>query len=171
MSAPISLRMLLPQDNILLLPENPNKKRTFEKATIALENISGGKLSHNELFRQFMERERQGSTSIGFFGAIPHVHVKEIKKPLCVLVRLKNPIQYDADNAPTSAVHTLFFVVAPEDNAKLHLKLLAMFSHLLADETFMTQITGCGDAKAVHREIVEWERKNHARLDEIWAAE
>ena len=173
-NAALSLKALLPRDNILLLAEDQNKKRTFEQAAQLLETAGGRmkppvQLQRNDLFRQFMQRERMGSTSIGFFGAIPHVHMKDIKEPLCVLARLKNPIQYDADNAPTSAVHTLFFVVAPEENSALHLKLLAVFSHILADEAFMDELAKCTNPQAIHQEIIAWERENRATLDDIWA--
>lgn len=166
MPAPIDLPQLLPAAHILLLPENPNKKRTFEQAALLMENISG--LSRNELFRQFMERERQGSTSIGFHGAIPHIHMP-VEKPLCVLARLRQPIQYDADNAPTSTVHTLFFLITPEGTEKTHLRLLALFSRLLADEAFMARMGKCADSAAIHQTITDWSSSNRSTLDDIWA--
>lgn len=172
-SCPISLHSLLPAEHILLLAGDENKKRTFEQAALLLENLSGGELKQNELFRQFMQRERLGSTSIGYYGAIPHIHVEDLKKKkeMCVLVRLKKPIQYDADNAPTSAVHTLFFVVAPAEKPKHHLKLLATFSHILADEQLMQHLTQCKTPEAVYKRLTAWERENLAALNDIWAQE
>lgn len=168
MSYAPALRDLLPPAHILLQASCQNKKRAFEQATTALENLSG--LARNELFRQFMHRERQGSTSIGYYGAIPHLRM-EIEKPLCLLVRLKKPIQYDADHAPTSQVHTLFFLVAPEGDSALHLNLLSVFSHLLADEGFMEALTGCGDAEAAHGALIDWETRNRTLLDEIFSSQ
>ena len=164
----IRLRELLPAAHIKLLAENHNKKRTFEQAATLLEELHGS-LSRNDLFRQFMERERQGSTSIGFYGAIPHIHSDKIKKPLCLLLHLKKPMQYDADNAPTSAVHTLFFLIVPENAGKLHLQLLAILSHILADEVFMTQLANCTSEEKIHQEITAWEKKNNNTLNELLA--
>ena len=168
MSIPIDLRTLLPPAHILLITEHLNKKRVFEQAALLMENI--GPHARNDLFREFMQRERQGSTSIGFYGAIPHVRL-DIGKPLCVLARLKKPIQYDADNAPTSLVHTLFFLLAPASNTALHLNLLALFSHLLADEPFMKALDDCSDADAISREIGRWQDSHQDTLNELFCSD
>ncbi|MCH9705142.1 MAG: PTS sugar transporter subunit IIA [Proteobacteria bacterium] len=168
MSTSICLRTLLPAEHILLLPTCQSKKRAFEQATLLLENVSG--MPRDELFSLFMQREQKNSTSIGFFGAIPHLHMN-VKEPLCVLTRLQQPIQYDADNAPTSLVHTLFFLIVPEKASKMHLKLLSIFSHILADENCMAQIADCVDAAAIHKVIADWEVAQHSVLEAIWTVE
>lgn len=163
------LAALLPARQILWHVDCQSKKRVFEKVGILLENIGG--LPRDELFSRLIARERLGSTAIGNGGAVPHVRVKELQKPLCALVRLCEPIQYDARRDEGGAVHTLFFLIAPEKANAAHLSLLAVFSEMLLDEDFMRLLAGCADADDAHRSIADWEAARAESLNEIFSAD
>lgn len=104
-----------------------------------------------------MERERLGSTGIGDGVAIPHGKMKRLKTILCVAARSKEGVDFDAvDRQP---VHIFFLVLAPEDSASLHLKVLSRISKVLRDQSFRKQILKLANAHEIYTNIIEADDK------------
>lgn len=165
----LRLADMLPPGHILWRINCQSKKRVFEQVSILLENISG--LSRDEIFSRLIARERLGSTAIGEGGAVPHVRVGDLQKPLCALARLAEPIQYNTQQDEGGGVHTLFFLIAPEKANAAHLSLLAVFSQMLMDADFMRELGECATAEEAHCRIGDWETARAASLDDILSAE
>src|SRR5262245_57289076 len=65
-------------------------------------------LSVDMVVSEIAKRDELGSTGIGRGVAIPHARLREIKKPLGLLARLKSPIEFDAvDGQPVDLVFLL----------------------------------------------------------------
>ena len=81
-----------------------------------------------------LEREKLGSTGIGNGVAIPHGKLEELESIVLVAGRSLQGVDFDAlDREPC----TIFFLVlAPENVAGTHLRLLAHISRLLKDPDF-----------------------------------
>ncbi len=81
-----------------------------------------------------LEREKLGSTGIGNGVAIPHGKLEELESIVLVVGRSLQGVDFDAlDREPC----TIFFLVlAPENVAGTHLRLLAHISRLLKDPDF-----------------------------------
>ena len=47
-------------------------------------------------FRALLMREELGSTGVGHGVAIPHVRLEQVKNPFGIMVRLKDPIDFNA---------------------------------------------------------------------------
>ena len=61
--------------------------------------------SASDIFERFLARERLGSTGIGEGIAIPHCRLSQCQKPLGVLLKLDEAIDYDAiDHRPRLSV-------------------------------------------------------------------
>ena len=104
-----------------------------------------------------MERERLGSTGIGDGVAIPHGKMKKLNTILCVAGRSKEGVNFDAvDRQP---VHIFFLVLAPEDSASLHLKVLSRISKVLRDQSFRKKILKLADAHDIYTNIIEADDK------------
>jgi PTS system nitrogen regulatory IIA component len=104
-----------------------------------------------------MERERLGSTGIGDGVAIPHGKMKKLNTILCAAARSKEGVNFDAvDRQP---VHIFFLVLAPEDSASLHLKVLSRISKVLRDQSFRKQILKLANAHEIYTNIVEADDK------------
>jgi PTS system nitrogen regulatory IIA component len=80
------------------------------------------------------EREKLGTTGIGDGVAIPHGKVEDLDRIILVVGRSVTGVDFDAlDFKPC----TIFFLVlAPEQAAGMHLRILAHISRLLKDEEF-----------------------------------
>ena len=54
------------------------------------------KVDADVLFRALVMREELGSTGVGHGVAIPHVRLEPVKNPFGIMVRLKEPIDFNA---------------------------------------------------------------------------
>jgi nitrogen PTS system EIIA component len=104
-----------------------------------------------------MEREKLGSTGIGDGVAIPHGKMKKLNAILCVAAQSKKGVDFDAvDRQP---VHIFFLVLAPEDSASLHLKVLSRISKVLRDQSFRKKILKLDNAHDIYTNIIEADDK------------
>ena len=101
--------------------EGVSKKRLLE---ISAELIAGKvkKVDPDEIYEALIAREQLGSTGLGNGIAIPHCRVPHCEETIGCLIKLANPIDFDAiDHKP---VDLLFFLLVPENTVKGHLEVL-----------------------------------------------
>src|SRR5699024_9924119 len=99
-----------------------SKKSLLEKVARLLA-AAPGSASTRDIFDSLCQRERLGSTGLGHGVAIPHGRVDNQNDVSGAMVRLKNPIDFDA---PDHEKVDLFFALAvPEQCTDTHLRLLA----------------------------------------------
>ncbi len=71
--------------------------------------------------------------------------------------RSKEGVDFDAvDRQP---VHIFFLVLAPEDSASMHLKVLSRISKILRDQSFRKKILKLADAHEIYANIIETDDK------------
>ena len=57
------------------------------------------------VFSALLKREELGSTGVGNGVAIPHVRLEQVRNPFGIMVRLKDPINFDStDGQPVDLV-------------------------------------------------------------------
>ncbi len=104
-----------------------------------------------------LDRGKFGSTGIGDGVAIPHGKLKGMENILCAFGRSKEGLDFDAvDGKP---VHIFFLLLAPEDSASLHLKMLSRISKVLRDPSFRKNLVELDDA-ALYAKVIEEDRKH-----------
>src|ERR1700733_13968991 len=92
---------LLPLNHVLLGLEVGSKKRLFEQIGLLFENTR--QIPRSRVFDSFFDREKLGSTGLGYGVAIPHGRIKTLKEPVCAFVRTAAPIAFESpDGAPVS---------------------------------------------------------------------
>ncbi|HDQ40268.1 MAG TPA: PTS sugar transporter subunit IIA [Desulfonatronum sp.] len=97
-------------------------------------------------FQVLREREDLGSTGIGEGVAIPHGKLQDLKQIVLVVGRSTGGVGYDAlDHKPC---HIFFMVLAPEQVAGMHLRILANITRLLKDEHFRSGFLMAQDREA-----------------------
>jgi len=101
----------------------------------------------DQAVRVLLEREGLGTTGIGDGIAIPHGKMESIDKISVVVGRSTKGIEFEAlDFKPC---HIFFLVMAPEQVAGMHLRLLAHISRLLKDENFRQTFLSAEDDEAL----------------------
>lgn len=105
-----------------------SKKRVLEQiANLVARDLPG--LDAPDIFESLVAREKLGSTGFGNGIAIPHCRLAGCSVPVCALLRLDAPVDFDAlDGAP---VDLLFVLLVPDAATEEHLELLRQIAGLL----------------------------------------
>ncbi len=146
------LSRLLAPTNVVLDLSVTSKKRLFEQIGLLFENNHG--IERSKVFDSLFARERLGSTGLGEGVAIPHGRIKGMKEPLAAVVRLAEPIPFDApDGKP---VGLLVFLLVPEAATEEHLELLSELAELLSDPSIRDALATSTDPVQMHRALTTW---------------
>ena len=147
------LAAILPASNVLLDVDASSKKRAFEHAGVLFENQHA--IARSTVTDNLFARERLGSTGLGHGVAIPHGRIKGLKNPLAAVVRVKQPIPFDApDDEP---VGLLIFLLVPEAATQKHLEILSEIAELLSDAPLRERIKSAEQADLLHSLISQWQ--------------
>jgi PTS system nitrogen regulatory IIA component len=119
-------------------------------ARLAAEQMGKDALA---VFDVLWERERLGTTGVGYGIAIPHGRVEGLDKVQGFFIRLAEPIAFEAiDDRP---VDLIFVLLAPADAGADHLHALAVVSRLLRDQKLCEQLRKAKDESAIYRLLTE----------------
>jgi nitrogen PTS system EIIA component len=130
-----------------------SKKRLFEQVGLLFENHHG--IARSQVFDSLFARERLGSTALGQGVAIPHGRIKGLKEALGALVRLAQPIAFDApDGQPVSLV---FVLLVPEQATEKHLQILSELAQMFSDKALREAMNQASDAAALHELVIAWQ--------------
>jgi nitrogen PTS system EIIA component len=143
---------LLPPNHVLLDLDVSSKKRLFEQIGLLFENSR--QIPRLRVFDSLFDREKLGSTGLGFGVAIPHGRTKTLKDPVCAFVRTATPIAFESpDGQP---VNLVFAMLVPEHANETHLELLSELAQMFSDAALREALTATTDIQAAHRLITEW---------------
>jgi PTS system nitrogen regulatory IIA component len=144
---------LLSVENTLTDIDVGSKKRIFEQAGLLFENNKN--IARSQVFDSLFAREKLGSTGLGRGIAIPHGRIKGLKNAVGAMIRVREPVPFDApDGLPVSLI---FVLLVPERATDMHLRILSELAQMFSDKQFRDQLLGAASAAELHRLIVEWE--------------
>jgi nitrogen PTS system EIIA component len=139
--------------NADLSAKNKNEALTEMVNTI----IRGGiKLDKSGIVEILKQRENLGSTGIGEGVAIPHGKAAVLNDIVIAFGRSSKGIAFDSlDGKP---VHLIFLLLAPENSAGQHLKILARISKMLKEAGFRQKLLNASSQNDLHKIIIEQEK-------------
>jgi PTS system nitrogen regulatory IIA component len=146
------LARLLPPTNVVTNLSVTSKKRLFEQAGLLFENNQA--IERGKVFDSLFARERLGSTGLGEGVAIPHGRVKGLRDATAAVVRLSEPIAFDAPDA--QPVRLLVFLLVPEQATEEHLEILSELAELLSDRSVRENLMASDDPAQMHRMLTTW---------------
>ena len=110
------------------------------------------KMSADTISAELLKREQLGSTGMGDGIAIPHARVAGVKSPFGMLVRLKEPVDFEAvDGQPVDLVFLLLGPAAPQGE---QLNVLACVARKLRDPGTLEELRGAKDGQALYRRMI-----------------
>jgi PTS system nitrogen regulatory IIA component len=136
-------------DRDLILPnlKSETKPEVLGEMLVPLEETLEG-FDRDKAKDILLEREKLGSTGIGNGVAIPHGKMEELDNILLVVGRSLRGVDFDAlDREPCTI---LFLVLAPENVAGTHLRLLAHISRLLKEPEFRESFMESRDREGLY---------------------
>lgn len=133
---------LIPADTILL------DSRVSSKSAIIAEIVDlFPSIDSDQAMAVVMEREQLGSTGIGHGIAIPHGRLPDLDAPVVALARHVEGIDFDAiDGQP---VHIVVVLLAPENEDRSHLEMLASLACTLQQASVRQAIMQADSEEAV----------------------
>ncbi len=147
------ISQLLPPTNVMIGLEASSKKRVFEQAGLLFENNQG--IARVKVFDSLFARERLGSTGLGEGIAIPHGRIKGLKEAVAALVRLSEPVAFDAPDG--KSVSLLVFLLVPEQATQQHLEILSELAEMLSDRAMRDTLLTEADPKVIHQALEAWQ--------------
>ena len=143
---------LLRPSRVALDLDVASKKRLFEQIGLIFENAQ--QISHSVVFDSLFNRERFGSTGLGYGVAIPHGRMKGLREATAVFVRTLTPIPFESpDGLP---VNLIFVVLVPDHANEQHLQILSELAQLFSDKSVRESLATCRDVDEAHRILTEW---------------
>lgn len=140
-------------DNDAIFPalKAQSKKQLLQELSSLAAEKSG--LDGRQILEALLQREKLGSTGLGYGVAIPHGKFTGLDKVIGFFGRLEKPIDYDSvDGEPVDLV---FLLLAPEGAGADHLKALARISRLLRDGNVASKLRGSDDAASLYSVLTE----------------
>jgi len=134
--------------------QSTKKKETLKELIDKLGDAKRIKESAKEkILQALLDREKLGSTGIGQGVAIPHAKTDKVDEIVCAFGTSKKGVDFDALDG--EKVFIIFLLIAPQDSAGMHLKVLAKISRLLKDKFFRQALREAGSTNEVVKIIKE----------------
>ncbi|MDX1804315.1 MAG: PTS IIA-like nitrogen regulatory protein PtsN [Alcanivorax sp.] len=131
-----------------------SKKQLLDQVA-QLAAASCDSLNEQEVFDALVAREKLGSTGIGEGIAIPHCRLGHCQQPIGLLLKLNDPIDFDAvDGRPVDLV---FVLLVPQDNPEEHLRTLSHLASLFNEDSYRQELRKSQDDSALYQTAVESE--------------
>jgi len=152
---------LLAPDRVLISRECKSTKRALERLAGMLESgLPRPDLSRPEdptppssaqILSELVAREQLGSTALGAGIAVPHARMTGVVTPVVALLRLTQPVDFDApDDQP---VDVLFGLLVPDLANATHLELLAEVARWFSNPRTLTALRAATDSEALWKAL------------------
>jgi PTS system nitrogen regulatory IIA component len=123
-----------------------SKKQAIQELAAKAAKLTGQ--NERSVFEVLLQREKLGTTAVGYGVAIPHGKLPKLEKLFGMFARLDRPVDFDAlDGQP---VDLIFLLLAPEAAGADHLKALARVARLLRDGETVRKLRDSRDAEALY---------------------
>ncbi len=129
----------LKEECIQVRAQSTNKEDILrEIAKLAKKSSALDMISEDELLDALMEREKIGSTGFENGIAIPHCRLNKVKEFTVGLLLVPDGVDFEAyDGKPSNII---FFIIAPDSERDLHIRLLSTISRTLIDVAVRKEI-------------------------------
>jgi PTS system nitrogen regulatory IIA component len=147
---------LLAPDRTDVLDNIASKKRLLEHVSELLGS-SSPQVSRQSIFDALVNREKLGSTGLGNGVAIPHGRLPGLAGPVCALVRLVTPVDFDA--ADGQPVDLAFALLVPEESTEEHLQVLSTIAEIFSNKAICGLLRACDNGECLLNQLYQWERQ------------
>lgn len=127
------------------------KKQALEFISSAVSDADR-RLKENDILTALLNRERLGSTAIGYGVAIPHARISQLKKPMIVCLTLTKPIEFDSQDR--FMVDLIFGLLVPEQATEEHLNILSELSRNLLNPVYRDSLRQAISANELYQAAI-----------------
>ena len=121
-----------------------------------------------ELEEGFLAGNRMGATPVSHGVSLPHLRLFGLAHPVLVMVRSRAGVEVEVTDVHGGSarddIHAFFFLVSPEEDPKLHLRILAQIAERVDDEGFMEAWLAAKNEQVLKEILLRDERYLSLRL-------
>ena len=145
------LQEIIKPDGVLCNATARSKKHCLEiLSELLIRNIPD--IASDDIFECLISRERLGCTGLDKGAAFPHCRVKGIDASVAVLIKLSEPIDFDApDGEPVDIVVGM---MVPEDVTEQHREDVKLITQVLADEGLRARLREMNSSNDLYNALI-----------------
>ena len=128
-----------------------SKKQALQELAARAAALTGQ--NERSVFEVLLQREKLGTTAVGYGVAIPHGKLPKLEKLFGLFARLERPIDFEAMDA--QPVDLVFLLLAPEGAGADHLKALALVSRTMRDPAVVAKLRANSDPAKLYAILTE----------------
>jgi PTS system nitrogen regulatory IIA component len=147
----MSLQEIIKPDGVLCNATARSKKHCLEILSELLIRDYAD-MASDDIFECLIDRERLGCTSLDRGAAFPHCRVKGIDRSVAVMIKLSEPVDFDApDGEP---VDLIFGMMVPEEVDDGHRADIKLVADVLSDERLRMRLREMTSSKDLYDALI-----------------
>ncbi len=153
----MSLEEIIKPDNVLCNASARSKKHCLEILSELLVR-SYPDIPNEVIFNNLIERERLGCTSLDQGVAFPHCRVDALEETTAALIKLSDPVDFDApDDEPVDLV---FGLMVPAEVDENHQADVSMIAELLSDGAVRDRLRAANTSRELYNALLDRQPKS-----------
>ena len=146
------LEEIIKPDGVLCNATARSKKHCLEILSELLIR-SSPEISSDIVFRCLNDRERLGCTGLDRGAAFPHCRIVGLEQSVAALIKLSEPIDFDA--ADGEPVDLIFGMMVPSVIDESHHADIKMVTRVLADEGLRSRLRGMNSSSELYEALLD----------------
>jgi PTS system nitrogen regulatory IIA component len=148
----MQLEQIIKPDSVLCNATARSKKHCLEILSELLVR-SNPEIASDLIFRCLNDRERLGCTGLDQGAAFPHCRVADIEASNAALIKLSEPVDFDA--ADGEPVDLLFGMMVPTVLDDSHYADIKMVTRVMADEGLRSRLRGMNSSSDLYDALLD----------------
>lgn len=147
----MSLQQIIKSDGVLCNATARSKKHCLEiLSELLIRNLPD--IASDDIFECLISRERLGCTGLDKGAAFPHCRAEGIDESVAVLIKLSEPVDFDApDGEPVDLV---FGMILPSEVDDSHRASISLVTQVLADEGLRARLREMNSSKDLYEALI-----------------
>jgi PTS system nitrogen regulatory IIA component len=109
-------------------------------------------IANEEIFSRLIEREKLGCTGLSRGVAFPHCRVSGATRSTAALIKLSEPVDFDASDG--ELVDLVFGLMVPDELDAENRADIAMITGLLSDEDLRTNLRAASSSRMLYESLL-----------------
>ncbi len=145
------LQDIIKPDGVLCNATARSKKHCLEiLSELLVRNYAD--IASDDMFECLVSRERLGCTSLGRGAAFPHCRIDGVEQSVAVMIKLSEPIDFDA--ADGEPVDLVFGMVVPAEVDDSHRADIRLVTEVLADDGLRARLREMTSSKDLYEALI-----------------
>jgi PTS system nitrogen regulatory IIA component len=148
----MQLEAIIKPDSVLCNAHARSKKHSIEILSELLAR-STPEFAAEDIFEQLVQRERLGCTSLMAGVAFPHCRLDGLEQSVAAMIKLSDPIEFDAPDG--ESVDVIFGMLVPKEVDESHRADVREIAELLANDELRVRLRAARSSKELYEALLD----------------